>query len=93
MSGAASKPWRSDLNRPGSQLRALDGELAALDCARDRRSVAAPGTGPSSGFVTSDRDTGDPPDPIPVDGGLAWLAAAGAAYAARRLGTSDAEGT
>jgi hypothetical protein len=28
---------------------------------------------------------GDTPSNVPVDGGLGWLAAAGAAYAARRL--------
>ena len=36
---------------------------------------------------------GDDPSNMPVDGGLGWLAAAGAAYTVRRLrkGTTDSE--
>lgn len=98
-SGASSKStsWRSDVSRLGDQARALGGALAHLD--RSGRSAGGdPGTGTSGDATAASakngrRTTSAPPDPpgsdeppqVPVDGGLGWLAAAGAAYAANRL--------
>ena len=98
--GPSSKgtAWRSEASRLGNRARALSGALGQLD--RSSRSAGgrtgASGTsGDASTASTRDghRAPADPPDPpgdddppqVPVDGGLGWLAAAGAAYAANRL--------
>jgi len=62
---------------------------------------AAPSTPPSSqqngpgatgkGPVTNAPTPPDPPSRVPVDGGLGFLALAGAGYAVRKLGTDDDE--
>ncbi|WP_407689956.1 PID-CTERM protein-sorting domain-containing protein [Salisaeta longa] len=51
--------------------------------------------GPIGGGATPNAPTlpggGGGPSQVPVDGGIAWLAAAGAAYAARRLRNTEGE--
>ena len=90
--GESGAAWRSELSRLDGQMRALSGALAALDRSEGSHSQGTEATRSgkqggttSSGVVTSSRDVPTPPDPVPVDGGLGWLAAAGAVYAARRL--------
>jgi hypothetical protein len=73
-------------------MRALSGALAHLDRSESsgaqrpsEMSTNESDATTSSGAMTAARNVPNPPDPVPVDGGLGWLAAAGAAYAARRL--------
>jgi hypothetical protein len=101
----SSAPWRSELSQLNGRLRALDGALAQLD--RTPRSVSgsAPqsqsgengsrASGGSAAATTNNTAPGMPADPsqVPVDGGLGWLAAAGAAYAARRLHQRSEDGS
>lgn len=90
--------WRSEASKLARTARSLSGELAHLDRAngpstktgRSRRnpasgraSTASTGQGPHIPGDAPDTPT-DPPQ-VPVDGGVGWLAAAGAAYAANRL--------
>lgn len=96
----ASPDWRSEASTLGRRARALSGALARLDRenrSANQNSRAAGESSSASGDASTaatdrgSRTASDPPDPpppppeVPVDGGLGWLAAAGAAYAANRL--------
>jgi hypothetical protein len=89
--------WRSEVDELGRQARALSGEIARLNRARSagRSGPPSQSDGPSGSSTTAGSSpspssgappsTPGPPSQVPVDGGLGWLAAAGAAYAANRL--------
>ena len=89
--------WRSEVDELGRQARALSGEIARLNRARSagRSEPPSQSGGPSGSSTTAGSSpspssgtppsTPGPPSQVPVDGGLGWLAAAGAAYAANRL--------
>ena len=81
------RPWTDDLDRLSGDLRQIGGHLAALNRERDRAERARRSAqAERSGAVTSNDNGPLPPKPtVPVDGGLGFLAAAGAAYAVRRL--------
>jgi len=96
----ANTGWRSEASTLGQRARALSGALARLDRenrSTNQNSRAADEGGSASGDASTaagdqrSRAAANPPDPpdpppeVPVDGGLGWLAAAGAAYAANRL--------
>ena len=97
-SSSEGTAWRSGASTLGRRARALSRALAHLDRAnksadktgragRSRTSGNA-STASANGGPRAAADSPDPPsDPeqVPVDGGLGWLAAAGAAYAANRL--------
>lgn len=99
-SSGAGAEWRSEASELGRQARALSGALAHLDRSgrsadepprSDGSSSAPDGDASTAATDRGSRAASDPPDPpppppqVPVDGGLGWLAAAGAAYAANRL--------
>ncbi len=99
-SSGAGAEWRSEASELGRQARALSGALAHLDRSgrsadepprSDGSSSALDGDASTAATDRGPRAASDPPDPpppppqVPVDGGLGWLAAAGAAYAANRL--------
>ncbi len=94
--------WQSDASTLGRRARALSGALAHLDRAnKSANETSRAGRNPASGNASTasanrgPHATTDPPLPpddppqVPVDGGLGWLAAAGAAYAANRLRKSQ----
>lgn len=91
--------WRSEASALGRRARALSGALTQLDrsgssadggprAADTGNSASGDASTASTGGPHGPGDTPDPPpnpEQVPVDGGLGWLAAAGAAYAANRL--------
>ena len=95
-----SSEWRSEVSELGRQAQALSGALAHLNRS-ERSDNANPRSGGTNPLTDGDASTAgasrgsrtasnspDPPPPppeVPVDGGLGWLAAAGAVYAANRL--------
>ena len=101
-SGSGGASWTSELSQLNGRLRALDGALAQLDRtpravtgsspeanASERGSQASGGeSAAATSNATAPSMPGDPSQ-VPVDGGLGWLAAAGAAYAVRRLRASS----
>lgn len=99
-SSGGGPEWRSEASELGRQARALSGALAHLDRSgrsknanprSDGTNSPTDGDASTAGANRGSRaaaNTPDPPPPppeVPVDGGLGWLAAAGAAYAANRL--------
>ena len=94
---SSSGAWRAEASRLNGRLRALSGAIAGLDRGSRRSAESnAEGTtsessrasgGQSAARTSTNSAPGMPgsPDQVPVDGGLGWLAAAGAAYAVRRL--------
>jgi len=102
-----STSWQSEASTIRRQVRALSSTLDHLG--RTNKSAQQPSAEHTSASSSApsgsspnprQRSSGSPPAPpdsppqVPVDGGLGWLAAAGAAYAANRLRKrGDAEGT
>lgn len=85
------RPWRSaveDLNR---SLHALDGTLAALNRTEERQSSSSTRYEATKRQSASGPTPPGRPDPVPL-GGAGWLAAAGAAYAVRRLRKENRDG-
>ncbi len=85
---------RAEVQRLGRQAQALSGAIARLDRSREAStSSSSPknSAGASAASASSQQASSGAPGPpsaptqVPVDGGLGWLAAAGAAYAAGRL--------
>lgn len=85
---------RAEVQRLGRQAQALSGAIARLDRSREasasssssNNSAGASAASASSQQASSGAPgTPNAPTQVPVDGGLGWLAAAGAAYAAGRL--------
>lgn len=97
----ANDGWRSEASTLNRRVRALEGALAGMDRAnrssesrkshreenrsRSDADASTASTGQGSSNASSPPGTPDDPPQVPVDGGLGWLAAAGAAYAANRL--------
>ena len=86
--------WRSEASTLGRRARALSGALAQRNHSGRSTDGGTRAEGKTSGDAStpsnkssSGNTPGPPPGPdqVPVDGGLGWLAAAGAAYAANRL--------
>jgi len=90
--------WRAETSTLGRRARALSGALAQLDRSGSSadggtrtEGTSKPESGDASTATGGPHAPGNTPDPppnpeqVPVDGGLGWLAAAGAAYAANRL--------
>lgn len=100
-SGAETE-WTSELSRLNGRLRALDGALAQLNrndgsAARgqtkhSQRTEALRGESGAERTASAPSPPNEPPQ-VPVDGGLGWLAAAGAAYATQRLWAQSGAGT
>lgn len=78
---------RHDLDRLSGDLQKIGGHLAALDRSNDRAEQARQARETTKERAVTSNDTAPlPSEPtVPVDGGLGLLAAAGAAYAVRRL--------
>lgn len=97
--GGGSK-WRSELSRLNGRLRALNGAIAGLNQGKRGQAQGAESNQRTAARASartesaSGPDVPTDPDQVPVDGGLGWLAAAGAAYAVNRLRiqTDDEEG-
>jgi len=86
--------WRSEASTLGRRARALSGALAQRNHSGRSTDGGTRAEGKTSGDASTPSNkssSGNTPDPppnpeqVPVDGGLGWLAAAGAAYAANRL--------
>lgn len=88
----AQKSWKTTANVLSRSVLALEGALSNLR--REERGQSAPEERRTSRMNRSADGPTPPsdPEPVPLDG-VGWLAAAGTAYAARRLRITRAKGS
>lgn len=90
--GSGRSGWRTEARKFSGKARALAGQLGQMERSASEEKEALGQKEATTGRATSSSASsnatpGTPGDPsqVPIDG-LGWLAAAGAAYALRRLG-------